>query len=360
MKIAITADIHIGVPGKLQHNMWGLRRIRQHCIDNDMKYIIVLGDLLHDREHIRIEDLNILVDFLIETDEKYGITVITFPGNHDMYLKNSWDINSLKPLARYTKSYHKVSKLKLGGVRFWIVPFIYYEDEYMKTLDKIYKQHQEGDVLLTHIGVKSATLNACFLLKSWSVVDFAESPFDRVYAGHFHIQQQVGHNVWYPGSPVPFRFDEGDAAHGFFTFDTTTRTHEFIDLWEGAGDDAPPQLWTIDDSSIKTIETDTVKGNIIRVALSQEYTHNQLSEIRESLSALGAKDVRWLNLASKEEKQGIDAAAEIAASASSLFERFVEADKDGTKDLDVNLLLKFNASIVADGDRKYTEQAVEC
>jgi len=360
MEIIITADIHIGVPGKLKHSMWGLHRIRQHCIDNNIKHIIVLGDLLHDREHICIEDLNAIVDFLTETDEKYGITIITFPGNHDMYLKNSWDINGLRPLDRYMKSYHQVSRMKLGGVRFWIVPFIYYETEYMKILDKIHKQHQDGDVLLTHIGVKSATLNACFLLKSWSVVDFTNSPFDRVYAGHFHIQQQVGDNVWYPGSPVPFRFDEGDADHGFFVFDTDTRTHKFINLWDGAGDDAPPQLWTIDDSSLKTVGADMVNGNIIRVALSQEYTHNQLAEIRKSLSDLGARDVRWLNLSSKEEKQNIEAAKDTAASASSLFERYVEADKDGTENLDVSLLLKFNTSIMADGDRKYSEQATEC
>jgi hypothetical protein len=96
------------------------------------------------------------------------------------------------------------------------------------------------------------------------------------------------------------------------------------------------------------------------VALSQEYTHNQLTKIRESLSALGAKDVRWLNLSSKEEKQSMEAAKDTAASAASLFERYVEADKNGTENLDVSLLLKFNSAIVADGDRKYSEQATEC
>jgi len=355
MKLAITADIHVGIPGKLQYNMWGLRRIRQYCIERDIRHIIVLGDLLHDREQVRIEDLNALVEFLIETDEKFGITVITFPGNHDMYLKNSWDINSLKPLTRYLRSYHKVSRLRLGGIRFWIIPFIYYESEYMKVLKAVHKQHEEGDILLTHIGVKSATLNACFLLKSWSIVDFADSPFDRVYSGHFHIHQKVGHNVWYPGSPVPFRFDEGDAEHGFFIFDTEMREHNFINLWDGAGDDAPPQLWTIDDSSLQTMSRDKVNGNIIRVALSREYTHHQLAEIRQSLYELGAKDVKWLNLASKEERLNIEVAKNTAASAADLFERYLKADKTGTKGLSADLLLKLNTMIVADGDKRYLE-----
>ena len=360
MKIAITADIHVGIQGKLQYTMWGLRRIRRHCIDRSIKHIIVLGDLLHDREQIGVEDLNALVEFLIETDEKYGITVITFPGNHDMYLKNSWDINSLKPLTRYLTSYHNVAKLELGGLRFWIIPFIYYESQYMKVLEAVHKRHKEGDILLTHVGVRSATLNACFMLKSWSIVDFTDSPFDRIYTGHFHVQQQVGRNVWYPGSPVPFRFDEGDTAHGFYIFDTEARDHRFIDLWEGAGDDAPPQLWTVDDSDAESISVEKVKGNIIRVALSQEWTHNDLSGIRDLLMKMGAKDVRWLNMTSKEEKQSVMAIKDAAASASELFERYVEIDTKGTKGLSTKLLLQLNASIVASGDKKYSERGIEC
>ena len=360
MKIAIAADIHVGVPGKLKDCMWALRKIRQHCIDHSIKYLIILGDLLHDREQIRIDDLNALVEFLIETDEVYHITVITFPGNHDMYLKNSWDVNSIKPLSRYLKSYHNVAQLKLGGLRFWVVPFVHYESEYMKIINKINKKHSDGDVLLTHIGVKSATLNACFLLKSWSVVDFTDSPFDRIYSGHFHIHQQVGQNVWYPGSPLAFKFDEGDSDHGFLVFDTDSRTHEFIDLWGGDDDDdAPPQLWTIDDSKLESIDRNQIKGNIIRVALSHEYTHNQLLDIRNQLSTLGARDVRWMNLASKEEKQGMEAAQTATSSASELFEKFIKGDKDGTAGLSLKLLLQFNTSIVADGDRRYSARDVE-
>jgi len=359
MKIAITADVHIGIPGKLQDIMWGLRKIRQHCIDNNIKHIMILGDLLHDREQVRIEDLNFLVDFLIETDAKYGISVITFPGNHDMYLKNSWKINGLRPLSRYLNSYHDISTLTLDGIRFWILPFIHYESDYMAALDDIHKQHKDGDVLLTHIGVKSSTLNACFLLKSWSVVEFSESPFDRIYTGHFHIPQQVGQNVWYPGSPVPFRFDEGDCDHGFIVFDTTMRDHEFVNLWGDGDKTAPPQFVTINDSKLKNTHKADIDNNVVRIALSKEYTHNQLSEIRKTLQNLGAKDVRWMHLASKEEKEVIIAAKDAAANADELFKRFVEADKDGIKGLNATLLSKLNSTIVADGDRQYSESYID-
>jgi len=357
MKICICADIHVGVTGKLQDIMWSLRKIRHHCANNGIKTIIIAGDLLHDREQIRNEDLNVLVDFLIETDEKYGIEIISFPGNHDMYLKNSWNINSLRPLTRYLKSYHKVSVLKLGGVRFFIVPFIHYEDKYMDVIKKISDKHKEGDVILTHIGVKSAILNTCFLLKSWSVVDFSDCPFDRVYTGHFHVHQKVGDNVWYPGSPIPFKFDEGDEDHGFFIFDTDTRTHEFVSIWDDAksfegGKDIPPQFLTMTDEMIEG-SGGLVDGNIVRIAFSGDYTHNQGVEVRKSLYKMGARDVRFMNISSKEDKDGVAEAKEVAAKSEDLFKRFTAADKDGMKDLNLKLLLSFNKEIMAEGDKRH-------
>jgi len=354
MRIAITADIHVGVPGRLNDIMWALIKIRQHCIDNGIKYIVILGDLLHDREQVRVEDLNALVSFLIDTDEKFNIKIITFPGNHDMYLKNSWDINSIKPLTRYLESHHRVSKIILEDTRFWIVPFIHYESDYMKVMDSINKKHQEGDILLTHIGVKNAVLNACFLLKSWSVVDFTDSPFERIYAGHFHLTQQVG-KVWYPGSPIPFKFDEGDSAHGFFVYDTKLKTHEFVNLLASNDEYKPPQFKTIDDASIDSLDEAMIRGNIIRVALGHDYTNNQLSELRKTLHNLGAKDVRWMNLASKDEKETVAAVSTTVAAASQLFGRFLETGAEDLHGLSKSLLIKLNVDIMADADRRYLE-----
>ena len=356
MKICITADVHVGVPGKLNDIMWSLNKIRTHCVQHSIEYIIVAGDLLHDRESIRSDDLNSLVTFLDETDKEYGIKVIAFPGNHDMYMKNSWDINHIRSLDRYLhKSYHKISVMNLGGVRFFIVPFMHYEKDYMKVIHTLAEKHEEGDVILTHIGVKTACINTCFLLKSWSIVSFEDTPFDRVYTGHFHTHQKVGNNVWYPGSPIPFKFDEGDVDHGFFVFDTETRTHEFVSIWAGEkSNDAPPQFLTLDDDSISSKSTAEITGNIVRVALSKEYSHNQLAEIRKSLSDLGAKDVRWMHLTAKEDKDNIEI-AQNASKASNLFERFMSADKDGTKDLNPKLLLKCNKDIVSEGDKSYDE-----
>lgn len=352
MKITIAADIHVGVPGKLDDIMWAMRKMRQYNADNNITYWIILGDLLHNRESIDSKDLNILVNFLIETDEEFKQKIITFPGNHDMYLKNSWDITSLKPLSRYLTVINDITNFKIENSRFWVIPFIHYEKDYMDALDKVSKEHKKDDVLLTHIGVNSAILNTCFLLKSWSVVHFGDCPFDRIYTGHFHTHQKVGDNLWYPGSPIPFRFDEGDVDHGFFVYDLDSRSHEFISIWDGSADDdnKPPQYLNID--NIDNIQNSDVKGNIIRIALDQEYTHNQLTEMRNELIDKGARDVKWMNIASKEEADTVVSAKDSASNASELFDRYIDIDPK-TKGLNKDLLIKFNKIIMSDGDRLY-------
>lgn len=356
MKLAITADIHLGVPGRSDHILWALKRVRDHCHQQDIKYWINLGDLTHDRESLNIMELCQLAEFLDETKTKYDIEIIAFPGNHDMFLRNSWKVNSLEPLRKFIKCYSKVTHITIGGTRFWILPFVHYESAYMQMLTKIETMYQEGDVLLTHIGVKNATLNTCFLLKSWSIVDFTSSKFDKVYVGHFHSYQQVGNNLWYPGGLIPFKFDEGDVDHGYFIFDTETRTHEFISIWEGAdreSPETPPQFMTIDDTILDKVDSSDITGSLIRIAMKKEYTYNQLHEIKQKMSQLGARDVRWIPVASEEDKKTISNTQTTAAAASSMFERYVNADKENLKNLSLDTLLEYNKIVTAEGDRRY-------
>ena len=88
--------------------------------------------------------------------------------------------------------------------------------------------------------MKPHILNECFLLQNWNIVEFSNSKFDRIFTGHFHCHQKVGNNVWYPGSPIPFRFDEGASEHGFLIYDTNDRSVEFEKIADLATGYCPP------------------------------------------------------------------------------------------------------------------------
>jgi DNA repair exonuclease SbcCD nuclease subunit len=350
MRVIITSDIHFGVPGKLQHSIWAAKVIREYAAKNDIGVVLVLGDMFHDRQSLNIQVLSESFDFFDELDKDYDQEWVVFPGNHDMFLKNSWKVNSVRPLSRLLTIVEEIKCINIGGQKFWIVPFVHYEAAFMQAIRAIEVQASPDDILLTHIGVRGASLNECFLLKNWSVVDFSETKFKRVYTGHFHCYQHVGKNTWYPGSPIPFRFEEGLVEHGFLVYDTEKNEHEFINTFKVGKEllpneqPSPDYLTFVDDDKDKV----DVSGNYARVCLSKDYTTNELSEIRAYLLNKGAIDVKWMK-SQQEEDLVIQEKSKITDGLK-LFEQWVT--HDNPEHLDKIALIDLNKKIVDEGEER--------
>lgn len=343
--------------------LWAKRVKREYAHRHGIDLTIGLGDLFHDRTALSIDALCACHDFYKESKEKYNQREIWFPGNHDMFLKHSWAVNSLKPFEGLLDIIDTVKVLEIEGVRFWVLPFIHFEAAYMRVLSRIEEQHQPGDVLLTHIGTLGAVKNVCFLLKEWSRVSFDSSPFDQVYTGHFHTPQQVGRNTWYPGSPIPFKADEGDCDHGFIVYDLEKRTHEFVNIWEKGReyfpDEAPPPNYlTVPDTEINNLPDELVRHNILRIAINRDYTPNEADEATRYLMGRGAKAVRWINIAGEEEARQIRADLD-EGERQDMFEMWLAADGQSVRELglDLALLRGFNKSITLEADERYQEES---
>jgi DNA repair exonuclease SbcCD nuclease subunit len=294
-KALIFSDPHLGIPSKLDNCIWAMMIMRQYAHDHHITNVYCLGDLFHDRVSINIETLVKAYDFFSETQEKWGQKWTTFPGNHDMFLKNSWDINSVRPLGKVLTAIDEPSVIDFVDFKFFILPFIYNEDEYLVHLMEINNRAEPQDILLTHIGVRGAELNRCFLLQHWSKVHFDDVKMSSIFTGHFHCQQQVGDRIWYPGSPISFRFDDGLVDHGFLVVNFNPRKVEFIDIYDACPAEllsqAPPKhLTNMSDTEEGTI-IKNAKGNNIKIILSREYTPNELTTIRQNLIESGAKSV---------------------------------------------------------------------
>jgi len=349
-KILITADVHFGLPNKLDDILWAVKTIREYARVNEIDVVVILGDLFHNRVSHNIEVLNTVHKFFAEAKE-LGQEWIVFPGNHDMFLRNSWEINSLNHLDSVITVIDAVKMMKIESQRFWIVPFVHYEAVYMKIIDKIERQYEEGDILLTHVGVHNALLNECFLIKNWSAVNFENSLFDLVFAGHFHCHQVVEgrRNVWYPGSPIPFRFDEGMVPHGFLELDLDTRDTQFIEIFELNLIDGPrpPDYITVPDDMLD--DELIVSGDNVRVQLTRDYSKDEQLRIRKSLLDQGAVNVKLQMI--KEEKLDLAANAKSDVSLLSpidLFNKWLDHDKP--KKLDLDLLKKLNNNIINIGN----------
>jgi DNA repair exonuclease SbcCD nuclease subunit len=290
-KIIICADIHCGVPGKLKDCIWAINIINKYALKNKIENVLVLGDLFHDRTSLGIDVINAVFD-QFKIMKESGIKWMAFSGNHDLFYKNRWDCNSIHSFKDIIDLEESIGIRIIQNQRFWILPFVHYENVYMEKMLEIEKKADKNDILLTHIGVLGATLNECFLLKNWSQVTFDNTKFKRVYAGHFHCYQEID-KVTYPGSPIPFRFDEGMSDHGFLVYDLNTNTHEFIkifDIYTEFDTYKPPDYMTIIDKVLLK-NTGWLKGNNIKIALSKEYTSNEMDKIRNFAIKHGALSV---------------------------------------------------------------------
>lgn len=357
-QIIITADIHAGVPGKHDDVMWALRTQSAYAKKHNIDTIFVLGDLVHDRKTI---DYLVLCDIynFFRTERQEGRQWIVFPGNHDMYMRHSWDVNVLLPLESVITYVETVTTIMTDNLRWWVIPFIQLESSYMSVLEAVAAKAGPDDCLMTHIGINNALKNICFLLTEWNIVHFANTPFKRIYSGHFHCYQEVDKRIWYPGSPIPHKADEGDCHHGFLVFDTEKVEHVFVDSWQAAEElgveppesGVPAQYWTIALEDIASVSDDMIQNNIVRLGASHDYSEHEKSKIEAVLVERGARKVRWLNLAKDEEAPILSPRA--TDDKNELFTHYLASDDKETKGLNTGLLTRLHHEVSIEADDRY-------
>jgi len=178
-------------------------------------------------------------------------------------------------------------------------------------------------------------------MQHWGTVGFKDTKFSKIFAGHFHCSQQYD-NVYIPGSPLPFRFDEGMVDHGFYVFNIENDEVDFIDIKVGEkllGTNAPPDYITIAEDDIGEIDA---RNCNVRVVLNSTKSRDELDTIRGSLEGKGAIKVSWMK--TKEDESSVAPEESAILEPHNLFERYIEFDKP--KDLNKQLLLSLNKKIV--------------
>jgi len=354
-KILITADIHNGIPGKLDDTLWAMKIMSDYAEKHDIKKVLVLGDLFHDRVNLNIEVYSRVYDLMEQAKEKQQ-EWICFPGNHDMYLKNSWDVNSVHPLRHVMKVIENTDIIKLYEQRFHILPFVHREQEYMEILSELNQAATEDDIMLTHIGVSGATMNICFLIQNWNTVNFSQTKYKRIYTGHFHCHQQVGEKLWYPGSPIPFRFDEGEADHGFIIYDTEENEHQFIktfDIYQEFSDTRPPDYITIVDTDIEEL-AEIAKDNKVKVLITQDHTSNELLDIKKALEDEGAITVKFGDQKEAPEENKVQDQIQNSGKIEDIFQSWI--DNNSPKWADRDTMLACFEDIRQEAEEKYTAE----
>jgi len=243
-KALIWSDLHIHAhkdrADRLQNCIDVLNWIFEEASKNDCKYIFFLGDLFHERAKIDVKNylktFEVFMNHMIKDSANKDVYLLV--GNHDMYHKERWDINSIKPLSAIPKV-HIIDcpqQIIIDDIKIDWMPHT--ENPIKELIDLKKKNKGAGHVLFGHMSVNGALLNTCFGTKSDVVVEYDNDmiPVDvvqfedwnHVFLGHYHGAQKLNEKVEYVGSPLQLTFGEAFQEKHIIVLDLETFEKKYI------------------------------------------------------------------------------------------------------------------------------------
>jgi DNA repair exonuclease SbcCD nuclease subunit len=289
MRIAIITDTHFGARSDspiFLHHFFDfvedvfLPYLEEHKIDT----VFHLGDLLDRRKFVNFATLNeVRKRFILPLTERCKVYAI--PGNHDVYFKNTNQVNSMRELFSTDfgdglLEHPKV--LEFDGCKIAFVPWIT-KDNHDECMEFIKKAAEDNvPFLMGHL-----ELNGYEVMRGVKHEDGMDpavvKDFEAVLSGHFHQKQSRG-NVHYLGTPYQITFADLNEPKGFHVLDTDDHTLEYIRN--------PLTIFTqlvYDDSSTDYTEydLDKYKYTFVRIVVRKKDNPVMFDSMLDRLTNLG-------------------------------------------------------------------------
>jgi DNA repair exonuclease SbcCD nuclease subunit len=233
MKIAIISDTHFGVrndsPVFLNYILDYFEKIFfPYLVENNIKNVIHMGDVFDRRKYINFNTLAQVKKRFISKFKEHDITMHVTLGNHDVFFRNSNEINSVKELFSdgydNIKIYENPSEIVFDGMCIGIVPWIT-TDNFDECINFI--NNNTCSILCGHFEINGFEVISG-IRHEGGVESFLFNNYEKVFSGHFHLRQ-THKNIHYLGTQYQMSFGDVGSKKGFSVFDTNTREIEFIE-----------------------------------------------------------------------------------------------------------------------------------
>ena len=291
MKIVLLGDTHFGVRNDARHFHEYYEKfyrevffpyLEEHGIDT----IIQLGDLFDRRKYINFLSLAESRRYFFDECQKRNIQLHALIGNHDIFWRNSLEINSPDLLLRDYDNitlWTKHGTLELDGAVFDMIPWMCSENEkeirefVSKSTSPYCVGHfelvgyymQRGQV--SHEGYEDAFLKE----------------YDQVYSGHYHSRSaSVDGKIAYLGTPYELFWSDYKDQKGFGVFDTQSKAFKFITN--------PHRMFyklTYDDTKDMSQDFTNLQNKYIKIVVAQKTNPQQFDTFMDDIYKMNPIDV---------------------------------------------------------------------
>ena len=237
MKIALITDTHFGARNdNLNFNEYFYQFYEglffPFLQQNNIKHCIHLGDVLDRRKYISYRIAKDFRERFIQPFNHLEVQLHMIVGNHDIYFKNTNDVNSLTELLSdkfdNVHIYAEAQEVDFDGFPILLMPWINPQNE-IYALGMM--DDTRADTLLGHLEIDGFQMYAGHESQGGlSKVEFQR--FDTVMSGHFHHKSDDG-QIFYLGCPYEITWSDYNDPKGFHVFDTETRElHRIINPYK--------------------------------------------------------------------------------------------------------------------------------
>ena len=290
MKVAIITDQHFGArkSSKFFHDYF--KKFYDNVFfpylkENKITTIVNMGDTFDNRRNIDISSLEWAKVNYFDPLREMGITIHTVIGNHDIYYKNTNDVNSVNLLLKEYDNviiYPETQEIKLGRLKILLVPWINQENEKI-SIDAIKKS--KAKIAMGHLELNGFQATRGHMMEDGMDISHFNK-FEKVYSGHYHTRSTDG-KIYYLGNPYEMFWNDVKDDRGFHIFDTETLEHTPVNN--------PYRLFYnvyYEDTNHKLFNATEYKDKIVKVIVKKKTDQKQFEKFIDKLSAIGVQELK--------------------------------------------------------------------
>jgi DNA repair exonuclease SbcCD nuclease subunit len=231
-RIIFITDTHLGVRNNSNDwieihenyfNNWFIPLCKKIYRPGDC--LVHLGDVYDSRQSLNLRVLNLGIEIFesLSSIFKDGIYIIC--GNHDIYGKNTNEVNSLKSLKWIpgVNIFEEPETINFGPKKVFLMPWRKDHDAEREVLRSV----ESHDYMFCHTDLKGLMFNKFVRIEEGLNYDDMDK-FERVYSGHIHYSQNFG-KMRMLGSPYQLTRSDTDNLKGITVLDLETGYEEYYE-----------------------------------------------------------------------------------------------------------------------------------